>query len=130
MIEYLIDRRITDVIDKFKSAKPRERVRRFHSHAQEGERVFDVSGFGKLDPSKFAKRNAVLAQFYFQVERMRAGTEQHGDFADRHALLAQLFNAFRDETRLLVFVARADHDRYLTAFYAREQAFFVALLNV
>jgi hypothetical protein len=41
MIEYLIDRGITDVLDQFKGAKPRERVRRFDDH---------VRGIGTVRP--------------------------------------------------------------------------------
>src|SRR2546425_12119164 len=122
MLEYLIDRGVTNVLDQFKSAKPRERVRRFDDHTEESQRVFDVSRFGKPDAAEFAERNSLFAQFYFQVERVRTGAKQHGDFVERHAILAQLFYALGDETRLLVFVARADHHRRLTSLNARIQA--------
>ena len=81
MLEYLIDRRVADVVDQFKRAKPRERVRRFDHHAQEGQGIFDVGRFGKPDAAELAKRNSMLAQFYFQIERVGAGAKQNGDFA-------------------------------------------------
>ncbi len=42
MFEYLMDRRVTDVLDQLECAKPRERVRRFNDHTQKRQGILYV----------------------------------------------------------------------------------------
>ena len=71
----------------------------------------------------------MLSQFYLQIEGMRAGTKQHGDFVQRHAFRAQLFDALSDETRLFIFVVRSNQHRGLATVEPREQMLLVPVLN-
>src|ERR1041384_1653423 len=109
MFEYLVDGRVADVIDQFQRAKPRERVGRFHDDAQKRKRVLDVRRLREPDPAELAKWNALLAELDFEVERVRTRTKEHGDFTQRHSLIAQVRDALRDKARLLVLVVRAHH---------------------
>src|ERR1051325_7739565 len=79
MFEYLIKRRIADVIDQLQGAKARERVRRLHDDAQERERILDVRRLREPDAAKLAKRNARAPELDFQIKRVRARAKQHGD---------------------------------------------------
>src|SRR5215217_9397070 len=115
MFEDLVNRGIADVIDQLQRAKPRERVGRFYDHTQKRKRIFDVRRLRKADPTKLAKRNAMLAELDFEIKRMRAGTEEYGDFTQRHAFFAQIHDALRDKSRLFVLIVRAhDHRRLST----------------
>src|SRR5690349_3611277 len=62
MFEYLIDRRVADVIDQLQRAKPRKRVRRFHDDAQKRKRILDMRRLREPDPAELAKRNALPAE--------------------------------------------------------------------
>ncbi len=86
--------------------------------------------FGEPDATELAKRNSVLAQFDFEIERMRARTKQHGDFAQRHTLLAQFSDALRDKLRLFVFVMGTDDHGRFTVIKAREEPLLVAFLHL
>src|SRR5215217_4903799 len=68
MLEYLVNRGITDVIDQLERAKPRERVGWLNDHTQKRKRILDVRRFRKPDPAKLAKRNALPAKLDLQVE--------------------------------------------------------------
>src|SRR3982751_5614837 len=130
MFEYLIDSRIADVVDELERAKPRERVGRLNDDAQKRQRVFDVGRLRKPDPAKLAKRNAVLAKFNLQIERVRAGTKEHGDFTQRHACFAQVRYALSDKPRLLILIARTHHDGRLSTVDARVKPLLIALFYV
>src|ERR1043165_8387051 len=71
MFEYLINRRIADVIDQLQGANPRERARRLKGDAQERERILDVCRLRKPDPAKLTKRNARARELDFQIKRMQ-----------------------------------------------------------
>ena len=83
-----------------------------------------------LMPPNLRKGIPCLPKFYFQIERVRAGAKQHGDLAERHALLTQFFYALGDEPRLLIFVMRADDHRGFPSLDAREQSLLVAFFHV
>src|SRR6185503_11325407 len=114
MFEYLIHRRIADVIDQLQRTKPRKRVRRLHDDAQKRKRVFDVRRLRKPDPAKLAKRNTNTPELDFQIKRMRTRSKQHRDVTQRHAFFTQLSNALGDKARLFVLITRAHDDRRLT----------------
>src|SRR6185503_5402128 len=84
----------------------------------------------KPDPAELAKRNALLAELDFEIERMRARTEEHCDFTQRHTFLAQVRDALRDKARLLILIVRAYHYRRLPAVNARVKPFLEALFDV
>src|SRR4030095_14719145 len=130
MIQYLIDRCIANVVDQLERAKPRESVRGFHDQAQEGQRVFDMGGFGEPDPAELAKGNPVLSQLDLEIKRVRAGTKQHGNLAQRFACVEQLLDSLRNEARLCVLVAGADDYGQFSAFNVRKQSLRIAFLNI
>src|ERR1051325_9501782 len=61
---------------------------------------------------------------------MRARTEEHGDFTQRHAFFAQVGDALRDKAGLFVLVVRAHYDGRLPAVDARVKTLLEALLDV
>ena len=76
--------------------------------AQMRQHVLDVRRLDKLEAAALDERDIAALQFEFEVEGMKARPEQHGDFAQLDAFLAQLQDALRDESRLRMLVLRAN----------------------
>ena len=60
-----------------------------------------------LNPPRLMNGMSRRWQLEFEIERVKARSEQHRDFGELDALLAQLQDALRDESRLHVLVLRA-----------------------
>ena len=81
-----------DAFEQHQDAVPRNRVLRIGEHPHMREQIFDMGGFHELKAAALDERNVMARQLDFQIEGMKARTEQHGDVPQRHALLAQLQN--------------------------------------
>ena len=75
------------------------------------EHVLDVRGLDELEAAALDERNVAALQFEFEVEGVKARAEQHRDFAQLDAFLAQLEDALGDKARLHVLVLRAHQQR-------------------
>src|SRR5260370_38377865 len=66
-----------------------------------------MRGFGKLEPAALDERYVAALQLEFEIERVKARTEQHRYFGQLDPFFAQFQDALGDEARLHVFVLRA-----------------------
>src|ERR1700688_2376388 len=75
------------------------------------EHVLYMSGLDELEAAALDEWDVAALKFELEVEGVEAGAEQHRDFAQLDALLAQLQDALGDEARLHVFVLGAHQQR-------------------
>ncbi len=69
-----------------------------------------MRGLDKLEAPALDEREVAALKFELEIERMEAGAEQHRDFPELHAFLAQFQDPLRHEARLRMLVGRA-HQR-------------------
>ena len=73
-------------------------------HSHQGEQVFDVRGFEKLEPAELDERNVTAGEFEFEASAVLAGAEQHGLSTQIDPLFAQFEDGLADHRRLGAFV--------------------------
>ena len=93
------------------------------------QQIFNMGRVHELKAAPFDEWNVVARQLDFQVEGVKARTEQHGDVPQRHALLAQFQNFLADELRLHLLAVGLDQLGPGADAFAREQALLVAFLG-
>src|ERR1700731_957536 len=91
------------------------------------QHVLDVRGFDKLEAAALDERDIAALQLQFEIERVKARSKQHRDLIEIDALLAQLEDSLRDESRLHVLVLRAHQERSKAALALCEQRLGVLL---
>src|SRR5690348_16844317 len=70
-----------------------------------------MGGLDELEAAALDKRDVAALELEFEIERMKAGTEEHCDLAQLDTLLAQFQDALGYETRLHMLVLRANQQR-------------------
>ena len=116
-----------DALQQQQDAVPRDRVLGVGEHAQMRQHVLHVRGLDEPEAAPLHERQVVFAQFDFQVEGVEARPEQHRDFRQRDALLAELENLLRHETRLVTLAVRLDQHGLHARILLGEQVLGIAL---
>src|SRR5260370_36532691 len=91
------------------------------------EHVLDLRGLDKLETAELDEWNIAALKLEFEIEGVKARTEQHCDFGEFDALFAKFQDALRDEARLHVLVLGADQHRAKAALALGEQGLGVLL---
>jgi hypothetical protein len=92
---------------------PRHRVVRIGDDAEVREHILHVRRFDEAEAAALHEWDVPPAERDLEVERVEARPEEHRDLRERHAFLAKLEDALRDEVGLLGLVARLDERRPL-----------------
>src|SRR5580698_6904068 len=93
------------------------------------EDLLNMRGFDELESAALDERNIAALELEFEIERMKACAEHHGDVVQREAVFAQFQDSLSDETRLRVLVWRAHQNRIELTLAPREKNLGVLLFG-
>ena len=95
---------------KFAHPRKGRKIQRVNDQSRQGHNIFNMRRVGIAQPAVLFKGNAQLAELHFEVERLIARPEKHGDFLGRGAV-QKLGNGLGRQRRLREVIKRTNKMR-------------------